>query len=459
AGQVLGASDVSAFENVYAGRSISQIIRDLFDLVYRIDFNTSSNTIVSGTTPPLNSLNSTNLASSSQNQDDFFASPLSLTGSTTTESLFTVKTSEQLLLENSFFNITSLIVANSYPANLFNLPQYLLSSVMKLRPFAYIEPVNVPATPNFIGGVRNVAANAPGTTTGTTGAVQVSPETFQKVTQAYNQSEQVLNYSSRNPVFVEPNLQNLVAYFQFLSDVFQPFSPDLKTPYEVLDQIRSQAFVEIYEQPNGQFIVRSPQYNNFTPTMTDRPDIGMIRSTNLNIMSSNYGSTVENLVTKLFAGYSPNITPISVFQQFGYCDGKLLIQNGLLETITAANPNTATASLTNTTTNNSKTTGIFGYAEYLMILSNAKLKTGTLTCDLDNTVQVGQTIIDETKFKFGYVVGVTKQVSVAGTATMNLSLSYVRDAVPTYSNTGAIVNINVDLLQVLTDIERSFATV
>lgn len=468
AGQVLGASDVSAFENVYAGRTIPQIIRDLFDLVYRIDFNTSVNTTVTGVTPPPNLLNSTNLASSTQKQSDFFASPLSLTGSTSTASLSTAQTSEQLILENSFYNITSMIVANDYPANLFNLPQYLLSSVMKLRPFAYIEPVNVPASQSFIDGAQSYAANLASSDVSTNSntasapvtpnfSEQVSSETFQQAIQSYNTGEQVINYIGRNPVFVEPNLQNLVAYFQFLADVFQPFSPQLQTPYEILDQIRNQAFVEIYEQPNGQFIVRAPQYNNMAASITGRSDIGMIRSNNLEIISSTYGSTVENLVTKMFTGYSPNITPISLFQQFGYCDGKLLIQNGLLESITAANPNAATASLTNTDTNNSKTTGIFGYAEYLMEISNARLKTGTLVCDLDNTVQVGQTIIDETKFKFGYVVGLAKQVAVTGTATMSLSLSYVRDAVPTYSNTNEIVNINVDLLPVLTDIEESFA--
>lgn len=468
-GQVLGASDVSAFENVYAGRTIPQIIRDLFDLVYRIDFDTSINTVVANVVDPANSLNSTNLPSSSQKQADFFASPLSLTGSSSPVATFTPRVSEQLVLNNSFYNITSLIVANDYPANLFNLPQYLLASVMKLRHFAYIEPINVPASQSFIDGAQayaaslatsnistntNVANLAPATTT----QQQVSSETFQKAIQSYSIGEQVINYIGRNPVFVEPNLQNLVAYFQFLADVFQPFSPELQTPYEILDKIRNQAFIEIYEQPNGQFIVRSPQYNNMAASVADRSDIGMIRSNNLDVISSNYGSTVENLVTKLFAGYSPNITPISLFQQFGYCDGKLLIQNGLLETITAANPNTATASLSNTTTNNSKTTGIFGYAEYLMELANAKLKTGNIVCDLDNTIQVGQTIIDETKFKFGYIVGVTKQVSVTGTATMVLTLSYVRDAVPTYSNTGAIVNINVDLLPVLTDIENSFVS-
>ena len=449
-GQVLGASDVSAFENVYAGRTIPQIIRDLFDLVYRIDFNTSTNVKVPNVTA---TGNSTNLATSPATQIPAFNSPK---GSNTISS-GAAQVSNQLILENSFYNITSLIVANSYPANLFNLPQYLLSTVMKLRPFAYIEPINIPVSQSFISGATAFASEIadPTTSSSTTG---VSSEAFQQAMQSYNIGSQVIYYTGTNPVFIEPNLQNLVAYFQFLADVFQPFSPQLQTPYEILDTIRTQAFVEIFEQPNGQFLVRSPQYNNMNASVTGRSDIAMIRSSNLNIISTSYHETVENLITKLFAGYSPNITPISVLQQFGYCDGKLLIQNGLLEMTTAANPNTATASLTNTRTNNSKTTGIFAYVEYLQELANAKLKTGTIVCDLDNTIQVGQTIIDENKFKFGYIVNMSKHVAVAGTATMTLNLSYVRDAVPLYSTTNAITSINVDLLPVLTNIEVSFVS-
>ncbi len=278
--------------------------------------------------------------------------------------------------------------------------------------------------------------------------------------QNFSTAEQVINYGGISPVFIDPHVQNLKAYFIFLAQVFQPFSPQLQTPFEIFDQIRNISFVEIYEQPNGQFIIRAPQYNNMATTLPNRPDIGMIRSRNLNIISSSYGTTVENLVTKMFTGYSPNITPIDVLQQFGYCDGKLLIQNGLLETTTVANPNAASASLSNTTVNNSKTTGIFGWIEYLMELSNARLKTGTIVCDLDNSIQVGQTFIDETHYKFGYIIGVSKRISVTGTATMSLTLSYVRDAVPEYSRTESnkIININTDLLPVLTDIENSFAS-
>lgn len=409
----------------------------------------------------------------SVNSANFFASPSgNLSLSPTIISAIGPST-PLLTLTNSFFNITSLIVANEYPANLFNMPQYLLSTVMKLRPFAYIEPLTVPATESFIDGAINdaaqnaaqqaqvgqqqstllVAANA------NSAAVPVPPETFQKAIQNYNISEQVINYTSRKPVLFEAGVQDLRGYFQFLADVFtSSFSPELMTPYEILDHIRVTSFVEIFEQPNGQFLIRSPQYNNMATLVTDRPDIALVRSKNLNIVTSSYNETVENLVSKLFAGYSPDIIPISTLQKFGYCDGKLLIQNGLMEMETAANPNTTTASLSTNSSNKGKINGIFAWAEYLMDLANAKLKTGAIVCDLDNTVQVGQTFIDETKFKFGYIVGLSKKVSVTGTAAMSLNLSYVRDATPRYSEVdpNSIASVNVDLLPVLTDIENAF---
>lgn len=442
AGQVLGLSDVSAMQTVYAGRPISYIIRDLFDLVYRIDFNVAFNSIT----------NSSATTASS------FVSPLGGGGSTSSSTL------PAMTLKNSFFNITSLIVANSYPANLFNLPQYLLSVAFKVRPFAYIEPINVPPSPDYINNAISSAATAAGNQATTSDAagvstareVEVPPETFQSAMQALG--GQVLNYGSTMPVFFEPGVQNLNAYFQFLANVFEAFNPELMTPYEILDQIRSITFIEIFEQPNGQFMIRAPRYNNQLPSVAGRPDIALVRSTNLNIASFNYGSTVENLITKIFMGYSVNGLPtVPGINQFGYCDGKLLVQDGLMEMNTSANPNVNTNSNTNNNTNNSKTTGIFGYAQYLMELSNAKLKYGTIQADLDNTIQVGQTYIDENRFKFGYIVGLSKRVTVAGTATMNLSLSYVRDAIPVYATDGSIISINVDQLPVLADIENSFA--
>ena len=164
AGQVLGLEDVSALENNLAGRNISQIVRDLFDQVYRIDFNTTTATVINTQANSLvsNKNNSTNLSSSTQNQSEFFSSPLgsSLSVTPSLASASSLSTTNPILLGDSFYNITSLIVANGYPANLFNMPQYLLSTVMKLRPFAYIDITDKTADNAFIEGAIAAAAQA-----------------------------------------------------------------------------------------------------------------------------------------------------------------------------------------------------------------------------------------------------------------------------------------------------------
>lgn len=421
-GQLLTLGDLSATQSVYAGRPIFSILRDLFDLLYRIDFT------------------STNF-------------------NATTE------------LGNSFFNISSLLVANSFPANLFAVPQYLLSSVMKRRNFNYIQPQDVESFTTQI--ISEFPAGTP-----------IAPDQFQLA--VVNAGGQTTNTSGFIPVVINPDIQQLQTYFQFLDSAYRNFSPDTKTPYEIIEEIRNLSFIELFESPNGQFLVRSPQYNNtniFNPTKPEsdlnRFDVNMVLSSSLNIISSNYSEDVENLISKVFTGYAANFIPEGTLQgmeQFAYCDGKLLSQFGLMETTTQANPNINLQSSTNDTVNNSKTNGLFEYAQYIMRLMNAKLKVGTILCDLDNTVQVGHTFFDEVKYKFGYIHHITKHVSVTGTATMTLSLTYVRDAIPTSSNatqgsaasnqaisaanlsiiTASGFGVQVEQLPVLTDIENAF---
>ena len=336
-GQLLTLGDVSATQSVLAGKPIFSILSDLFDLTYKIDFQ-------------------------SQN----------FNGSA--------------LLGDSFFNISSLIVGNSFPANLFTLPQYLLASVMKRRNFTYAQPQD---SVSFIAQIKSEFP---------TGA-EIPPDQFQ---QAFtNASGQIKNTTGFIPVVINPDIQQLQTYFQYLDAAYRNFNPDTQTPYEIINEIRTLSFIELFESPNGQFFIRSPQYNNTTiynPTTaisnTNRVDINMVRSSNLNIISSTYTEQVENLVSKLFTGYAANFLPEGTLlgmEQFAYCDGKLLTQFGLMETTTQANPNVNLQSSTDDTLNNSKTNGLFQYAQYLMRIMNAKLKTGTILCDLDPNIRVGYT--------------------------------------------------------------------
>jgi hypothetical protein len=408
-GQLLNAKAVSGFQTVFAGKPISAIVRDLFDLVFRIDFNDIS----------------------------------TVNGVTT--------------LDNSFFNISSLIVGNTYPANLFNIPQYLLSCVMKRRAFEYLEPQDI--TTFALTAPSQISSQVGFTTTN----LGIPPEQFQSALAKL--SGQVGTLDTFSPVIFDVDVQGLQAYFKFLDSVFTTkFSPDLKTPHEILEEIRKITFVEIFETSYGQFLIRAPQYNNakiFDPkgeqTATNRLDVSMVRSSTLNIISNTYSETTDNLITKLFTGFSINGLPVvSNLEQFGYCDGKLLDQFGLIESSTVANPNVNLKKSTESSINDNKTNGLFEYCRYLLRILNARLKTMTVVCDFDPSIHVGYTFLDETNYRFGYISNISKQISVTGTATMTLGITYVRDAEFLLGQDNSIVVLNVEQLPVLADLERKF---
>jgi hypothetical protein len=406
-GQLLNAKAVSGFQTVFAGKPISSIVRDLFDLVFRIDFNNIS----------------------------------TLNGITT--------------LDNSFYNISSLIAGNTYPANLFNIPQYLLACVMKRRAFEYLEPQDIT---NFaLTAPSQINSSVPLSVTG------IPPEQFQDALKQI--PGQVGTLDTFSPVIFDADVQSLQAYFKFLDSVFtSKFSPDLKTPHEILEEIRKITFVEIFETSYGQFLIRAPQYNNttiFNPkneqTAINRLDVSMVRSSNLNIISNTYAETTDNLITKLFTGFSINGLPVvSNLEQFGYCDGKLLDQFGLIESSTVANPNVNLKKSPESSINDSKTNGLFEYCRYLLRILNARLKTMTVVCDFDPTIHVGYTFLDETNYRFGYISNISKQISVTGTATMTLGITYVRDVEFQLGQDNSIVALNVEQLPVLADLEKSF---
>lgn len=444
-GQLIGAQAIAAKQTVFAGRPIQAIIQDVFDLIYKIDFNKAFNVDTQDPTQNAFTLSGSNVSAPAMiNNTDAVQK-----GQSVSAPAVIPDDAKNTILTNSFFNISSLIAANQFPANFFNLPEYLLAVTMKRRNFAYLEPINIP---EFALESAQFTASLDGLT----------PSQFQSVIQA--QSGQVAAYGRRQPVVFDSNVQNLTAYFQFLADAYLTFAPESKTPYEIFDDIRANAFIELFELQNGQFFIRAPQYNNtniYNPLTqysdTNRYDINMVRSSELNMISTSYTKTVENLVSKVFVGNSIDFQPNTpALQQFGYCDGKLLDQFGLMESTVSANPNVNLAKSGNTKNNTNQTNGLFEYVRYMLRILNAKLNVGTIVCDLDPRIQVGQTFLDETNFKFGYIINITKSVAVAGTATMTVSISYVRDCDIEYGVNNSVTNVNVELLPVLVDIENAF---
>lgn len=415
-GQLLDMKAVSGFQTVYAGQTIAQIIQNLFDLVFRINFDDYN--VVNGV----------------------------------------------LTLNNSFCNLSSLIAGNSYPANVVNIPAYLLACVMKRQRFNYMEPLDpVDFAVTAPLQIAALSQNTGGTNSNVSG---IPTQAFQDI--LVDVPNQIGTFETRQPVFFDQDVQNLKAYFIFLAAVFtSKFSPELKTPYEILDEIRKNTFVEIFEASSGVFYIRSPQYNNtiiYDPqgpaSSTNRSDINMVLSSSLNIISNSYSETTDSLISKVFTGFSVNgLAVVPGLEQFAYCDGKLLEQFGLFESNTVANPNINLEKSGNAAVNNGKINGLFEYCKYFLRILNARLKNMTVVCDFDPSVHVGHTFLDLTNSRFGYISTLSKQISVSGTATMTLGITYVRDANITFTSDGSLQTLIVETLPVLADLEKSFTVV
>jgi len=318
---------------------------------------------------------------------------------------FNLSTSSDLLTVTNvsfdYFDISALQLLNVRNASLFTVPPYLLALVMKRRLFNFRQ---IPA--QFVNSVNN---NLP-------------IFTIDELVPFLNAgvSSQIEYFEGISPVQFDPTVLSLQTYFRFLAAVYEFFNPKLSTPFEILDDIRKVTFAEIFESPTGVISIRNPQYNN-----TDLVHF----SSDLNILNSSYTETVNDLVSLMKLGYSVDYIPlISPSQEFAFIDGKFIKQFGFLESSVDANPNAKDDANSNNSNNQTQHAILFRYAEFFLRYHNAKLNTGTIVADLDNTVHIGDTYYDTKNNKFGYIVGLSKNVGPGQPATMTLSLSFVRDA-------------------------------
>ena len=175
-----------------------------------------------------------------------------------------------------------------------------------------------------------------------------------------------------------------------------------------------------------------------------------LHNCDLNILNSSYTETVNDLVALMKLGYSVDYIPlIAPAQEYAFVDGKLLTQFGFLESSVDANPNAKDDTNSNIDNNQTQSSILIRYAEFFLRYHNARLNTGTVVADLDNTVHIGDTFFDEQNNKFGYIVGLTKNVGPGQPITMTLSLSFVRDAYNIDPNTKEGANLVFSILPTL----------
>jgi len=416
-GELIEPEAISPFQNIYVGKTLEEIFVDLFTIFYRIKFpsfiknvptevNTSSNTITTSTGQEI-SLN------------------MSITpGGTTLVSL-----PQRFFTGKNFYDLSTFYVGNAIQTNLYTIPPYLLSLVMKRRGFSYREP-NGNISRHYLEdiasapGVSIYDQNALATFLDSSSQYQTQPDGFY-------------------PIHISKELQPLKPYFKIIEDVLRYFNPELRTPFEILDEIKSKTFLEFIERPDGVVVIRPPQYND---------TVNVVWSSDLDIINTAYIETANQLISRHKVGYGHDvIVQLNAVPEYSYANGKLLIQYGFMEAGADINPNVKDDKPIDAMLTKSKENGLFKYAEFFLRLHNANLKTGSVTCNLLPNVFVGQTFFDEKNNKFGYITSISKTVSVSGTATMTFQLSYVRDAYLTGET------IHVEKLLRLVDLAQGFS--
>lgn len=351
---------------------------------------------------------------------------------------------------SSFYDLSSLMVGNNLTTNLFTVPPFLLGLVMKRHGFEYRLPKDADSLSQLTEQV-NLAQTSP---TILVSKFHFDPATNQMVTNQVEKSasgtvidqnlvDTVVNGNSalqvqkgnRHPIFYSSELNDLRGYFLFFAEVLKSYAPDLKTPFEIIDEIKEKSFIEFFERPNGEFYIRAPQYNDTSTT---------IFSSTVDVINRNYTEAITNLVTLQKVAYVADIIN-EVFPNtfFSFMDGKLFLQYGFIEANADSNPNAQNNKTTVDEFTKRRISGLIKYAQYLLRLHNASLKSGTLVVGYDQRIAVGKTFYDEKHNKFGYITGVSKTVNTGGTVTITINLSYVRDA---YVNGSTLTFEHLDTL-------------
>jgi hypothetical protein len=383
-GELVDPNAATPFQNIYANKTLPQIFNDLFNFVYRIQFDTTAN----------------------------FSSI------------------------HSFYDLSQLQVANFFNTNLFTIPPFLLATVMSQRGYSFRQPNSQASVQALIGDVQAQVASTPGKPSTSSQAIDIAL--------AGNSADQTLT-EIYSPVFFSQELDSLKPYFLLIEEVLKFFNPELSTPFEIIDEIKAKTFLEFFERNDGTIIIRAPQYNDTTTT---------IFSTNLNPIESQYTDTAESLIARQSVGYGTDVIKgIEVIKEYAYSNGKLLLQYGFMESGADINPNVKNDKVNQDTLTQTKDNGLFAYAQYFLRIANAALSTGTITADLDPSVQVGKTYYDAVNQRFGYITSLAKTVTIGGTATMNFSLNYVRDAYQDKSG-----NLQFEQLYRLVDVAQGFST-
>lgn len=443
---------ISLFENMYQGKDPFTILNILLDSVYLLRVSIPQNpTEVKLTKAQASEIaadatkanNALPLQQQLQPSDlaRYIAKQQAIALAQEKESIVTQAPYRDLVTNSlsSFGDILSLRAFNQYglieastgtyagPKHLFNMSSFLYLNVMRLRRFNVRLP-NASDVEEIGGHSHDWPFDAKGhpaippfakETDGSGGSIlEINP--------ALDTTNNILHLPipNINPINFKP-------YFLMLNDSLGSYTPGIRTPFEIMNDISATCFLELFETPGGRFIFRTPQYNNnqsiaTQSASTSTAPASMLTSGDVVQISSDYAQTVSGLLTKRQLGYGVDIIgQLLPILYYFYSNGKLVSQYGLQMGSSDMNPNGR--DLPKDTTNSYKN-GIFQYARFFMEYVNMQLLTGRVEVVGSPDVQAGRTYFDISNQKFGYIRGVSKTLTVGETYRASLDLIAVRDA-------------------------------
>lgn len=392
----------TVFKNLFSGQDPIQILTQLLDLIYRVDF------VVKKTPDGV----------------DF---PL-----TELHGFFNFEKMERLHMSPAIPSLTNPgdTSRNKLLAgNLFTIPPFLLACVMSLRNYNY--NLN-----NTGAGISTVALLG----------VSSSSEKFLNTIdspdiQFSEMGTNLINSSKFTDEFGGPCAQisfvsdQFKPYFQMLKDGFSNFISTLKSPNQIMDEVIKFSLLEFYERPNGRIVLRTPQYNQFSRTTS----LGVwdfsgnvLDSKNFNMISRQYSEDGTQLFTQKRGSYAVNLVG-DIFNglfQPAYGNGKLMMQYGFREDTVEPNPilqpivQKQQQAQHKIDLNNL----VHKYVRFLLEFDNAGRRVGIVSLDGDPALEIGKLFFDSTNNKIGYIIDVKKTLTVGGTYTASLNLKFVRDA-------------------------------
>ena len=310
--------------------------------------------------------------------------------------------------KNYYFDIPRMIVENKKQINTFNIPSYIYATVMKNRGFCF----------NNISGqyTLGIAASIP-TNTKSLG---------NDIDKAFLNTNNINISGLWSIINNEIDTTTLKAYFTFLDNGFANFYPALKTPNEIINEIKTASMIEIYENRNSTITFRTPKYNDDSTT---------ILLNNIAVINRSYKDSASNVLSREKLAYRPPMVDNVPFQVYSYVNGKLLIQNGLNEGEAATNPNVSLAINKINADDKTKSSGIFNYCRMYLELNNAGQKTCSITTEYipgidyttNQSVQVGNLMYDDKHSKIFYITSIQRSCQVGGDLRMVINGTYVRD--------------------------------